>query len=312
MENGNLPAVRHLVAQAGSDDILLVIHGGAGSYGPADSPERRKRVEAALARALEAGYALLAQGAPAEDAVCAAIHVMENAPDFNAGRGAALTSEGVVSMDACLMTGVDGEVGSACGLTTSKHPIDVARAVKEQSKHVMFAKPGDEVLRAWGIEQCDPAYFVTSARQEALKRAQATGDVWQKHGTVGAVARDARGNVAAGTSTGGITNQMPGRVGDSPLPGCGTFAGNDSVAISCTGVGEAFVKEVAAHQVADRVRFAGQTPLDAVRDTLDGVASHRGDGGMIVVPAQGEGVLAYNSDMMNCGWRSPRGQFVQG
>ena len=311
MESDSLPTIKRLAARAGADDILLVVHGGAGSYGPADSPERRERIKIALTHALEAGYALLEQGAPAEDAVCAAIHVMEDAPDFNAGRGAALTSEGAVSMDACLMTGADGEVGSACGLTTSKHPIDVARAVKEQSKHVMFAKPGDELLDAWGIEQCDPAYFVTPARQEALQKAQATGDVWQKHGTVGAVARDVNGNVAAGTSTGGITNQMPGRVGDSPLPGSGTFASNDSVAISCTGVGEAFVKEVAAHQVADRVRFARQTPGEAATSTLDGIARHHGDGGMIVVPARGAGVLAYNSEMMNCGWKSPRGQFVQ-
>lgn len=200
-------------------------------------------MEQDLNRALEAGYALLEQGAPAEDAVCAAIRVMEDAPEFNAGRGAALTSEGIVSMDSCLMTGVDGEVGSACGLTTSKNPINVARAIKEKTKHVMFAKPGDNLLKEWGIELCDSEYFITPARQESLREAQSNGDEWEKHGTIGAVARDASGNIAAGTSTGGITNQMPGRVGDSPLPGCGTYANNDSVAISCTGIGEAFVKK---------------------------------------------------------------------
>ena len=311
MGNENLPTVKHVSAVANAHDILLVIHAGAGSRGSKSTPERRARVEAALNRALEAGYALLEQGAPAEDAVCAAIHVMEDAPDFNAGHGAALTSEGAVSMDACLMTGADGEVGSACGLTTSKHPIDVARAIKEQSKHVMFAKPNDGLLREWGIELCDSDYFVTPARKQALREAQANGDTWEKHGTVGAVARDAAGNIAAGTSTGGITNQMPGRVGDSPLPGCGTFASNDSVAVSCTGVGEAFVKEVAAHQVADRVRFADQSSLDAAKAVLDGVARHHGDGGVIVVTAEGPGVLAFNSEMMNGGWKSPRGQYVQ-
>ena len=214
-----LPQSTVRVAQADPDGILLVIHAGAGNRGKKDTPERRAQVEQDLNRALEAGYALLEQGAPAEDAVCAAIRVMEDAPEFNAGRGAALTSEGIVSMDSCLMTGVDGEVGSACGLTTSKNPINVARAIKEKTKHVMFAKPGDNLLKEWGIELCDSEYFITPARQESLREAQSNGDEWEKHGTIGAVARDASGNIAAGTSTGGITNQMPGRVGDSPLPG---------------------------------------------------------------------------------------------
>ena len=261
MNEAALPQSTVHIAQADPDGILLVIHAGAGNRGKKDTPERRAQVEQDLNRALEAGYALLEQGAPAEDAVCAAIRVMEDAPEFNAGRGAALTSEGIVSMDSCLMTGVDGEVGSACGLTTSKNPINVARAIKEKTKHVMFAKPGNDLLKEWGIELCDSEYFITPARQESLREAQSNGDEWEKHGTIGAVARDSFGNIAAGTSTGGITNQMPGRVGDSPLPGCGTYANNDSVAISCTGIGEAFVKEVAAHQVSDRVlHIGGETP----------------------------------------------------
>lgn len=186
--------------------------------------------------------------------------------------GAALTSEGKVSMDACLMTG-DGEVGSAAGLTTARHPIDVARAVKERTKHTMFALPGEDLLRSWGIELRDPSYFVTEERRRSLARAQSEGDAWEKHGTIGAVARDAAGHVAAGTSTGGITNQMPGRVGDSPLPGCGTYAADDSVAVSCTGIGEAFVRSVAAHQIADRVRFAGQSVQEAAQAALDDVAA---------------------------------------
>lgn len=306
-----LPQSTVRVAQADPDGILLVIHAGAGNRGKKDTPERRAQVEQDLNRALEAGYALLEQGAPAEDAVCAAIRVMEDAPEFNAGRGAALTSEGIVSMDSCLMTGVDGEVGSACGLTTSKNPINVARAIKEKTKHVMFAKPGDNLLKEWGIELCDSEYFITPARQESLREAQSNGDEWEKHGTIGAVARDASGNIAAGTSTGGITNQMPGRVGDSPLPGCGTYANNDSVAISCTGIGEAFVKEVAAHQVSDRVLYAKEDPVEAAKAALDGVARHHGDGGMIVVPAHGDGAMAFNSEMMNCGWKSPKGSYVQ-
>ena len=283
-----LPQSTVRVAQADPDGILLVIHAGAGNRGKKDTPERRAQVEQDLNRALEAGYALLEQGAPAEDAVCAAIRVMEDAPEFNAGRGAALTSEGIVSMDSCLMTGVDGEVGSACGLTTAKN-----------------------LLKEWGIELCDSEYFITPARQESLREAQSNGDEWEKHGTIGAVARDASGNIAAGTSTGGITNQMPGRVGDSPLPGCGTYANNDSVAISCTGIGEAFVKEVAAHQVSDRVLYAKEDPVEAAKAALDGVARHHGDGGMIVVPAHGDGAMVFNSEMMNCGWKSPKGSYVQ-
>ena len=209
------------------------------------------------------------------------------------------------------MTGVDGEVGSACGLTTSKNPINVARAIKEKTKHVMFAKPGNDLLKEWGIELCDSEYFITPARQESLREAQSNGDEWEKHGTIGAVARDSSGNIAAGTSTGGITNQMPGRVGDSPLPGCGTYANNDSVAISCTGIGEAFVKEVAAHQVSDRVLYAKEEPVEAAKAALDGVARHHGDGGMVIVPAHGEGAMVFNSEMMNCGWKSPKGSYVQ-
>ena len=276
-----LPQSTVRVAQADPDGILLVIHAGAGNRGKKDTPERRAQVEQDLNRALEAGYALLEQGAPAEDAVCAAIRVMEDAPEFNAG------------------------------LTTSKNPINVARAIKEKTKHVMFAKPGDNLLKEWGIELCDSEYFITPARQESLREAQSNGDEWEKHGTIGAVARDASGNIAAGTSTGGITNQMPGRVGDSPLPGCGTYANNDSVAISCTGIGEAFVKEVAAHQVSDRVLYAKEDPVEAAKAALNGVARHHGDGGMIVVPAHGDGAMVFNSEMMNCGWKSPKGSYVQ-
>lgn len=297
--------------QPASDGILLVIHAGAGSIGKGRTPERVAQVEADLRHALDAGYALLAAGAPAVDAVCAAIHVMEDAPEFNAGRGAALTSEGRVAMDACLMTG-DGEVGSVMGLAHAKHPIDAARAVKERTKHVAFARPADALLAGWGVELEDDEYFITDDRRRSLANAQANGDEWEKHGTIGAVARDAQGRLAAATSTGGITNQMPGRVGDTPLTGCGTYAADDSVAVSCTGIGEAFIKEVAAHQLADRVRFAGQSPREAAAAVLDGVAAHRGDGGLIVVPAHGGGIMAFNSEMMNYGYASPAGSKVNG
>lgn len=297
---------------AGAENgITLIIHAGAGSRGKHSTPERRAQVEADLNRALDAGYALLEAGAPAHEAVIAAIHVMEDAPEFNAGRGAALTSDGIAQMDACLMTG-DGEVGAVTGVSTVKNPIDAARAVKEQTKHVLFADPTDGEIDAWGVAKEPNEYFITEQRRQSLAEAQSGGDEWEKHGTIGAVARDAAGNIAAGTSTGGITNQMHGRVGDSPLPGCGTYADQRTVAVSCTGIGEAFIKVVAAHQVSDRVRFAGESVHDAAVATLDEVAAHHGDGGMIVLPATGRGVIAYNSEMMNLGYRSADGSFVQG
>lgn len=300
------------VESAGSEDgITLIVHAGAGSRGRHHTAERSEQVKADLTRALDAGYAVLEAGGAAKDAVIAAIHVMEDAPEFNAGRGAALTSDGLARMDACLMTG-DGEVGAVAGVSTVRNPIDAARAVKDFTKHVLFAGPTDEELAAWGIATVPNDYFITDERRRSLAEAQTSGDAWEKHGTIGAVARDAAGRIAAGTSTGGITNQMHGRVGDSPLPGCGTFADQRTVAVSCTGIGEAFIKAVAAHQVADRVRFAGESVHDAAVATLAEVAEHHGDGGMIVLPATGRGVVAYNSEMMNFGYRSAAGERVQG
>ncbi|WEV72769.1 isoaspartyl peptidase/L-asparaginase [Bifidobacterium sp. ESL0790] len=304
------PPVKSLTVESG-DDILLVIHGGAGSRGKHSTPERQAQVEKDLQRALDAGYAKLEAGASAEDAVVAAIHVMEDAPEFNAGHGAALTSDGIAQMDACLMGG-DGEVGAVASVHTIKNPIDAAKAVKEQTKHVLFADPRDQEIAEWGVETRDPSYFITEQRKQSLVEAQTNGDEWEKHGTIGAVARDARGHLAAATSTGGITNQMHGRVGDTPLPGCGTYANDASVAASGTGIGEAFMRTVACHQVSDRVEFAKQTPLEAASATLDDIDARHGDGGLIVVPAHGDGVIAYNSEMMNCGYKSPTADYVQG
>lgn len=295
---------------AGSESgITLIIHAGAGGLGKNVTAEMKAQAESDLQHALDAGYSLLESGASAADAVVAAIHVMEDSPEFNAGRGAALTSDGVAQMDACLMTG-DGEAGAVAGLSTVRNPIDAARAVKEQTKHVMFEEPTDAQIADWGLKTEPNDYFITEQRRRSLAEAQRDGDDWEKHGTVGAVARDANGRIAAGTSTGGITNQMHGRVGDSPLPGCGTFADNRTVAVSCTGIGEAFIKVVAAHQISDRVRFAGESVHDAATATLDEVEAHHGDGGVIVLPAAGRGLVAYNSETMNYGYKSSNGSRV--
>ena len=281
----------------GATGAMILIHAGAGDRGD-HTPEQSERIRADLRKAVQAGFEILKRTDDAAEAVCAAIHVLEDAPEFNAGRGAALTENGEAQMDACLMTG-DGDAGSVLGVTCAKHPIDAARAVKESTKHVCMAAPSEELLTKLGVETVDNDYFITDARRISLAKAQREGDEWEKHGTVGAVARNSKGDVVAGTSTGGITNQMSGRIGDSPLPGCGTYANNHSAAISCTGIGEAFIKETAAAQIADRMRFAGQDAAQAARIVLDGVEAHHGDGGVIVMPANGEAVAAFNSEMMN-------------
>lgn len=294
-----------IVEAGGAEGPLLVIHGGAGKRTHEDPPERVARADEALKRALEAGMAKLEAGEDALEAVVAAIHVMEDAPEFNAAHGAALTSEGKAELDAAVMLG-DGSTGAATGLTTAKHPIDVARAVMEQTPHVLFAEPSHEELASWGIEEVDNSYFVTEYRRAMLAETQAMPDGgWSKpgHGTIGAVARDVHGNIAAGTSTGGVTNQRPGRVGDTPICGAGTYANQQTVAVSCTGTGERFIQEVAGYQVHARVKWAGETPAQAAAAMLEGVEDRGGDGGVIVVPAHGAGVVGYNEGaQMNYGY----------
>lgn len=305
------------VIEVGGEGPLLVIHGGAGKRLHEMTPAQKAETDAALSRALEAGYALLEQGAPAIDAVVAAVHVMEDAPCFNAGRGAALTLDGRAEMDSCVMLG-DGSTGAASGLTTAKHPVDVARAVMERTPHVLFSAPSAQRLEEWGIEREDPAYFVTERRQAQLaefKELQAAGkkdsvsvDLARaaadaRHGTVGAVARDAAGRIAAATSTGGITGQEPGRVGDSPLCGAGTYAKQETVAVSCTGTGEKFIQEVAAHQVSSRMEYGAQALPDAAAAMLDAVDARGGSGGVIAVPAAGAGAIGFTDGaQMNYGW----------
>lgn len=295
-----------ILETGGADDApLLVIHGGAGKRLHADPPERVAAADAALHRALEAGMAKLNAGAPALEAVVAAIHVMEDAPEFNAGRGAALTSEGKAELDAAVMLG-DGSTGAVTGVTTAKHPVDAARAVMEQTAHVLFADPSHELLQSWGVEEVDNSYFVTDFRRASLAEYQALPDGgWSTpgHGTIGAVARDASGAIAAATSTGGCTNQRPGRVGDSPICGAGTYANQQTVAVSCTGSGEKFIQEVSGYQVHARVLWAGQTPAEAAAAMLEAVEDRGGDGGVIVVPAHGPGVVGYNEcAQMNYGF----------
>jgi L-asparaginase / beta-aspartyl-peptidase len=230
--------------QAKHDSWTLVIHGGAGSMSPANlSPEADVAGRAGLAAALEAGAAILRSGGAALEAVEAAVRVLEDDPAFNAGRGSVFTAEGRIECDAAIMDGRDRRAGAVAGVRATRNPVTLARAVMEQSPHVFLAGSGaDTFARAHGIEAASPGWFETDERRrqldEILSDPDAPFDSGMKYGTVGAVAVDAHGHVAAATSTGGLTAKKWGRVGDSPLIGAGTYADDRAAAVSCTGAGE--------------------------------------------------------------------------
>jgi len=274
-----------------STETAIVIHGGAGSISPdAMSAKKEKAYRTSLRAALRDGHAVLQEGGSALDAVQAAITTMESDTLFNAARGAVLTSEGTVELDAAIMDGKTRNAGALTGVKTVKHPIRLARSIMEDSYHVMFAQDGAEAFaKQQGLERVENDYFILESRRsgEATGAADppASGD--EKFGTVGAVALDADGNLAAGTSTGGISDKKFGRVGDSPIIGAGTYASNKSCAISATGQGEFFIRGVAAHSVASRVRF-GNAPLDeAAQATIDEIEDLGGVGGVITLDREG-------------------------
>jgi len=268
----------------------LLVHGGCGALQL--SPEEEAAGRSGLDAALTAGEAVLAGGGSALDAVEAAVRVLEDDPAFNAGRGSVLNAEGAIELDAAIMDGAGRHAGAVAGLRTVRHPISAARAVMEQSPHVLLAYPGaEEFALGQGLEQVDPNWFEIPARREALERVQASGagfDLDVKYGTVGAVATDGRGHVAAATSTGGLTAKRWGRIGDSPLIGCGTYADDRSCAVSCTGAGELFIRAAAAHEVGALVRLNGAALQDAVDAVLKDVEALGGKGGMIAVSPAGD------------------------
>lgn len=290
---------------------VLAVHGGAGTI-PVESPDAGAYRDG-LTRALAAGHAVLARGGPACEAVVAAVRVMEDDPLFNAGRGSVLARDGRVEMDAALMDGRTGAAGAVAGVTTPRNPIEAARAVLEGGEHVLMVGAGAEAFaRAAGVAAAEPAYFLTPARRRQLDAARAADRVALDHdgaaaaspepgkyGTVGAVARDAAGELAAATSTGGLTNKRPGRVGDSALIGAGTYAETATAAVSCTGTGEAFIRAVLAHDVAARMRYSGagleEAVAGAMRERLD---ARGGRGGLIAVDRHGGAVMRFNTPGM--------------
>lgn len=277
--------------------FALVLHGGAGGRDSELSLEEALYSEG-LAKAYRAGEAVLASGGSALDAVCTAVEELENCYLFNAGRGAALTAGGEAELDASVMTG-DGRAGAVAVTRRAKNPVFAARMVLEETPHVLLVAPDERLLAGWGLETVEPAYFVTESRRRQLAKVQAGALAQSRHGTVGAVALDLHGRVAAATSTGGMVNQHEGRVGDTPVIGAGTYARNGVVAVSCTGEGEAFIEGVVAHDIYARMRYAGTVLPEAVRGTMEAELDGRSsDGGLIAVDADGRVVVAYNSSAM--------------
>jgi beta-aspartyl-peptidase (threonine type) len=299
----------------------LVIHGGAGTVQRAAlSHELERDYRATLTRAVEAGYAILARGGTSLDAVQAAVVVMEDSPLFNAGKGAVLTSDGKVELDASIMDGRTRAAGAVTGVKRIKNPIRLSRAVMEKSPHVLFQGEGAEKFaKQQGFELVRNSYFITPRRVEELKKAQAAEKAKTKKphearrdltdddvsfGTVGAVALDQHGNLAAATSTGGRTNKRPGRVGDTPIIGAGTFADNATCAVSGTGHGEYFMRTVAAHDVSALMEYKKLDVEAATKEVIRKIGELGGTGGLIAIDREGRIALPFNTGGMYRAWRT--------
>lgn len=293
----------------------LVIHGGCGRLLPGVLPKGQEdAATAGLHAALDAGEAVLARGGAALDAVEAAARVLEDDPAFNAGRGSVLGADGRVELDAAIMDGRTRRAGAVAGIATTRAPISLARAAMEQTPHVLLSFAGAEAFaRTVGLEQVDNAWFVTPERRRHLDQVLAQGggfDSDVKFGTIGAVACDSQGHVAAATSTGGLTAKRWGRIGDSPLIGAGTYADDRAAAVSATGLGEAFIRAVGAHEVAARIRLAGEALGDALDAVLADVGALGGSGGLIGVTPSGEGLWRFTTAGMYRGRASSAGREV--
>jgi beta-aspartyl-peptidase (threonine type) len=292
----------------------LAIHGGAGVITRGSmTPEQEALYKAGLQEALEAGAEVLRNGGSALDAVQAAVIPMENNEIFNAGKGAVFTAAGTHELDASIMEGSTRNAGAVAGVTIVKNPILAARAVMDKSEHVMFAGPGaDAFAEAQGLETVPNTYFDTERRRKALERVLETMSrtAADKHGTVGAVAIDVNGNVAAATTTGGMTAKQAGRVGDSPLIGAATYAENGVCGVSATGHGEYFIRVGVAKTICDRVKLAGESIGLAAQVALDEVAALGGDGGVVLVDGAGNVDFVFNSEGMYRGWIDATGSWT--
>lgn len=303
-------------ASAQTKKYILVVHGGAGTILKGQlSPEGEKAYTEALTAALRSGYEILKNGGSSLQAVETAIRIMEDNPLFNAGKGAVFTHDGRNEMDAAIMNGQTLEAGAVAGVTRIKNPIAAARAVMEGSRHVMMTGPGaEQFAQSRGLTLVDPAYFRTAPRWRALQKALeqdsvaslrpadkmphsriAAAPVDEKFGTVGCVALDQAGNLAAGTSTGGMTNKKYGRVGDTPVIGAGTYCDNRTAGISCTGWGEFFIRTVAAKTICDLIAYQQLSVAAAAQRVLDQIAAMGGSGGLIILDQKGNMAQPFNT-----------------
>lgn len=308
------------------NSFAIVIHGGAGGIKREYfTEEQQEAYKLKLEEALKAGYSVLENGGISLDAVQAAINIMEDSPLFNAGKGAVYNSEGNQEMDAAIMDGKTLNAGAIAGVNHIKNPILAARIVMDSSSHVLLSGKGAEILAAkYGIEMVDSTYFFTEKRLNQLKELQGKEQTKldhtaflikneliddHKYGTVGAVAIDKNGNIAAGTSTGGMTNKKYGRIGDVPIIGAGTYANNLTCGISATGTGEYFIRTVAAHEVSSLIKHKGLSPSEALHEVLfNQIGPLGGEGGMILLDKFGDVYWDFNSTGMFRGYKKSNGE----
>ncbi len=304
--------------------LALVIHGGAGTIKRENMTEEMETAyRAKLEEALDAGYQVLESGGSSVEAVRRAINIMEDSPLFNAGKGAVFNSLGKHELDASIMEGQTLNAGAVAGVTNIKNPIDAAILVKDSTRHVMLSGAGaEEFVGQFGITTVETSYFDTEKRLEQLHRAQGREKVMldhsslmetvpiddHKYGTVGCVALDKEGNLAAGTSTGGMTNKKFGRIGDSPIIGAGNYANNLTCGVSCTGTGEFFIRTLAAHEASNLMLYKGMTVDQALEEVIGQIQELGGDGGMIALDKDGNVAWDFNTAGMYRGFRKSTGE----
>ena len=294
----------------------LVIHGGAGVIERAQlTPEQDSAIRAALGLALETGAQILAAGGSALDAVERTACVLEDDPHFNAGRGSVFTYQGTNEMDAAIMDGRSRAAGAVAGVSATKNPVSLSRAVMEECPHVLLSREGaDQFSREHDLEQAPPEWFATAERRRQLEEMRKSEDHYfdeeLKYGTVGAVAVDVHGHVAAATSTGGLTGKRWARIGDTPLIGAGTYADDRAGAVSATGAGEYFIRVGCAHEICARIRMLGESAAVAADKVIAEIGALGGSGGVIVATPSGEAAWAFNTPGMYRGIASEEGSRV--
>ena len=289
-----------------AESPAIVIHGGAGWFSNM-SPDEIKDLKKGLKMAADKGFDILENGGSSVDAVEAAIIILEDNPLFNAGRGSVYTSEERQEMDASIMTGKDNEAGAVSSVTNVKNPISLARHVMEETPHVMFTSSGAEKLaRDNNIEQVEQSYFANPDRLKSLKKAQEN-----KKGTVGVVAIDKNRVITAGTSTGGMTNKAPGRVGDSPIIGAGTWVENNSCGVSATGHGEYFIRFSVAKEICVKARYQNKSIQQASTEVMNQLKEIGADGGVIVMDSQGNYAFAFNTPAMARAYKDASSEVIK-